>query len=216
MSNVCQIVSRRGNLMRALTGWFLIAVILCGATGCVEEQVNYKVDLVPPGEFLLGPEDVLIVTVWKNQDLSREVVIRPDGMISLPLIGDVPAANLTANNLAKRISDRLTVYMASPIVSVQLKEVNSYFIFVLGEVPKPGKYPLKSYANVIQGISLAGGFNPFAKKNKIKVLRVTANGSSDPNEKHQIEIPVQYDDILKGNATVGNFYLRSGDVIVVP
>ena len=202
--------------MRVITSWFLIAVMVCGATGCVEEQVNYKVDMVPPGEFLLGPEDVLIVTVWKNQDLSREVVIRPDGMISMPLIGDVSAANLTANNLAKRISDRLTEYMASPIVSVQLKEVNSYFIFVLGEVPKPGKYPLKSYANVIQGISLAGGFNPFAKKNKIKVLRVTANGSSDPNEKHQIEIPVQYDDILKGNATVGNFYLRSGDVIVVP
>ena len=199
--------------MRALTGWFLIAVILCGATGCVEEQVNYKVDLVPPGEFLLGPEDVLIVTVWKNQDLSREVVIRPDGMISLPLIGDVPAANLTANNLAKRISDRLTVYMASPIVSVQLKEVNSYFVYVMGEVAKPGKYPLKSYANVMQGISLAGGFNTFAKKNQIKVLRFTVDSSS---EKHQIEIPVQYDDILRGNAMLGNFYLRSGDIIVVP
>lgn len=199
--------------MRFVTSWFLIGVIVCGATGCVEEQVNYKVDMVPPGEFLLGPEDVLIVTVWKNQDLSREVVIRPDGMISMPLIGEVPAANLTSNNLAKRISDRLTEYMASPIVSVQLKEVNSYFIYVLGEVTKPGKYPLKSYANVMQGISLAGGFSPFAKKNKIKVLRVTVNGSS---EKHQIEIPVQYDDILKGNATLGNFYLRSGDVIVVP
>jgi polysaccharide export outer membrane protein len=199
--------------MRALTSWFLLALIVCGATGCAEEQVNYKVDLVPPGEFLLGPEDVLIVTVWKNQDLSREVVIRPDGMISMPLIGDVPAANLTANNLAKRISDRLTEYMASPIVSVQLKEVNSYFVYVLGEVSKPGKYPLKSYANVMQGISLAGGFSPFAKKNKIKVLRVTVNGAS---EKNQIEIPVQYDDILKGNAAVGNFYLRSGDVIVVP
>ena len=199
--------------MRALTGWFLIAVIVCGATGCVEEHVNYKVDLVPPGEFLLGPEDVLIVAVWKNQDLSREVVIRPDGMISLPLIGEVPAANLTSNNLAKRISERLTEYMASPIVSVQLKEVNSYFIYVLGEVPKPGKYPLKSYANVMQGISLAGGFTPFAKKNKMKVLRFTGDGSS---EKHQIEIPVQYDDILRGNATPGNFYLRSGDVIVVP
>jgi len=182
-------------------------------TGCVEEQVNYKVDLVPPGEFLLGPEDVLIVTVWKNQDLSREVVIRPDGMISLPLIGEVPAANLTSNNLAKRISDRLTEYMASPIVSVQLKEVNSYFIYVMGEVTKPGKYPLKSYANVMQGISLAGGFSPFAKKNKIKVLRVTVDSSS---EKHQIEIPVQYDDILRGNAMLGNFYLRSGDIIVVP
>ena len=127
--------------------------------------------------------------------------------------GDVPAANLTANNLAKRISDRLTEYMASPIVSVQLKEVNSYFIYVLGEVTKPGKYPLKSYANVMQGISLAGGFTQFAKKNKMKVLRATVNSSS---EKHQIEIPVQYDDILNGNATPGNFYLRSGDVIVVP
>jgi polysaccharide export outer membrane protein len=199
--------------MRALTSWFLIAVIACGATGCAEVQVNYKVDLVPPGEFLLGPEDVLIVTVWKNQDLSREMVIRPDGMISMPLIGDVPAANLTANNLAKRISERLTEYMASPIVSVQLKEVNSYFIYVLGEVTKPGKYPLKSYANVMQGISLGGGFTPFAKKNKMKVLRVTVDS---PSEKHQIEIPVQYDDILKGNATLGNFYLRSGDVIVVP
>ena len=213
MSNVVQIVSRRGRVMRALTGWLLITVMICGAVGCVEEQVNYKVDLLPPGDFLLGPEDVLIVTVWKNQDLSREVVVRPDGMISMPLIGDVPAANVTANNLAKRISDRLTEYMASPIVSVQLKEVNSYFIYVMGEVTKPGKYPLKSYANVMQGISLAGGFSPFAKKNKIKVLRVATNGS---NEKHQIEIPVQYDDILKGNATVGNFFLRSGDVIVVP
>jgi len=214
MIDALQVVVQRGNLMRFVTSWSLIAVIMCGATGCAQEQVvNYKVDMVPPGEFLLGPEDVLIVTVWKNQDLSREVVIRPDGMISMPLIGDVPAANLTANNLAKRISDRLTEYMASPIVSVQIKEVNSYFIYVLGEVAKPGKYPLKSYANVMQGISLAGGFNPFARKNKIKVLRVTVNGSS---EKRQIEIPVQYDDILKGDATVGNFYLRSGDVIVVP
>jgi len=199
--------------MHFVTNWFLIGVMACCVTGCAEEQINYKVDMVPPGEFLLGPEDVLIVTVWKNQDLSREVVIRPDGMISMPLIGDVPAANLTANNLAKRISDRLMEYMASPIVSVQLKEVNSYFIYVMGEVTKPGKYPLKSYANVMQGISLAGGFTPFAKKSKMKVLRVTVNGSS---EKHQTEIPVQYDDILKGNATLGNFFLRSGDIIVVP
>ncbi|THJ19408.1 MAG: polysaccharide export protein [Nitrospira sp. CG24E] len=199
--------------MRFVTSCFLIAVMACGVAGCVADQVYYKVDLVPPGEFLLGPEDVLVVTVWKNQDLSREVVIRPDGMISMPLIGDVPAANLTANHLAKRIGERLTEYMASPIVSVQLKEVNSYFIYVLGEVPKPGKYSLKSYANVMQGISLGGGFTPFAKKNKIKVLRSTTDGSSD---KAQIEIPVQYDEILQGHAAVGNFYLRSGDVIVVP
>lgn len=199
--------------MRFLTRWVLVAATVIGVTGCAEELVNYKVDLTPPADFLLGAEDVLIVTVWKNQDLSREVVIRPDGMISMPLIGDVPAAGLTANTLAKRIGERLTEYMSSPIVSVQLKEVNSYFIYVLGEVTKPGKYPLKSYTNVMQGISLAGGFTVFAKKNKIKVLRNTANGS---DEKHQIEIPVRYDDILKGTAIPGNFVLRTGDVIVVP
>jgi polysaccharide export outer membrane protein len=201
------------NLMHALSAGILVVAMLFGTSGCAEEQVNYKVDLVPPVDFLLGAEDVLIVTIWKNQDLSREVVIRPDGMVSMPLIGDVPAAGLTANALAKRIGERLTEYMSSPIVSVQLKEVNSYIIYVLGEVTKPGKYPLKSYANVMQGISLAGGFTTFARKNKIKVLRTTVNGS---DERHQIEIPVRYDDILQGTAVPGNFVLRAGDVIVVP
>ncbi len=93
--------------------------------------------------------------------------------------------------------------------------MNSYFIFVLGEVVKPGKYPLKSYANVMQGISLAGGFAPFANKNKIKVLRNVSIGSEGHEEKRQIEIPVRYDDILKGTAIPGNFVLLSGDVIVV-
>lgn len=199
--------------MRSVTSWALIFAVTMMISGCAEEQVNYRLEYAPPTEFLLGPEDVLIVTVWKNQELSREVVLRPDGMISMPLIGDVPAAGLTGNALAKRIAERLTEYMASPIVSVQLKEVNSYFIYVLGEVTKPGKYPLRSYANVMQGISLAGGFTPFASKNKIKVLRNTANGSE---EKHQIEIPVRYDAILKGTAIPGNFVLRTGDVIVVP
>lgn len=199
--------------MRTLFSWILAAAVVFGVVGCVEEKVNYKVELTAPSDFLLGPEDVLVVTVWKNQDLSRDVTIRPDGRISLPLIGDVPAAGVTANVLAKRIGDRLTEYMSSPIVSVQVKEVNSYFIYVLGEVTKPGKYPLKSYANVMQGISLAGGFTPFASKNKIKVLRNAGTGSE---EKRQIEIPVRYDDILKGTAVPGNFILLSGDVIVVP
>jgi polysaccharide biosynthesis/export protein len=211
--DVSQVVVQRGNVMRVLTSWFLIAVLVGASAGCVGDPVNYKVDMVAPSEFLLGPEDVLNVTIWKNQDLSREVVVRPDGMISMPLVGDIQATGLTANLLAKRIAERLTEYLASPIVFVQVKDVNSYFIYVMGEVAKPGKYSLKSYANVMQGISLAGGFTPYAKKNKIKVLRVSADG---PNGKHQIEIPVQYDDILKGNAVPGNFFLRIGDVIVVP
>lgn len=193
-----------------------VLVLLLGIVflvgGCAE-KINYPVEYVPPAEFLLGPEDLLVVTVWRNQDLSREVVIRPDGNISMPLIGDVKAAGLQANELAKRIADRLTEYMASPTVSVQVKEVNSYFIYVLGEVTKPGKYPLKSYATVMQGISLAGGFTPFAAKNKIHVLRVSKNGSGEPR---QVQIPVRYYDILSGNSAPGNFVLHTGDTIVVP
>lgn len=202
--------------MCALLGLIVLTMIAVGAGGCTEKKVNYKVDLIEPSDFFLGPEDVLKVTVWKSPDLSGEVVVRPDGTITMPLIGDVPAAGLTANMLAKRIVDLLMEYMSSPIVTVQVKEVNSYFIYVLGEVMKPGKYPLKSYANVMQGISLAGGFAPFANKNKIKVLRNVSTGSEGHEEKHQIQIPVRYDDILKGTAVPGNFVLLSGDVIVVP
>jgi polysaccharide export outer membrane protein len=198
-----------------LLSWIFVATVVLGVAGCAEERVNYKIDLSEPSDFLLGPEDLLRVTVWKSPDLSGEVPIRPDGTISMPLIGDVPAAGLTANVLAKRIGERLTEYISSPIVTVQVKEVNSYFIYVLGEVVKPGKYSLKSYVNVMQGISLAGGFGPFASKNKIKVLRNVSTGSPGHEEKRQVEIPVRYDDILKGTAVPGNFTLRSGDVIVV-
>lgn len=206
--------SRHG--MRTSLSWILVATVVLGVVGCAEKRGDYEVDLTAPSEFFLGPEDVLRVTVWKSPDLSGEVTIRPDGTISMPLIGDIPAAGLTANVLAKRIGERLTEYVSSPIVTVQVKEVNSYFIYVLGEVVRPGKYPLKSYANVVQGISLAGGFAPFASKSKIKVLRNVNIGSEGHEKKRQIEIPVRYDDILKGTAVPGNFILQSGDVIVVP
>lgn len=196
--------------------WILVATVMSAVMGCVEKRVDYKVQLAEPSDFILGPEDVLKVTVWKSPDLSGEVMVRPDGTITLPLIGDVPAVGLTANVLAKRISERLTEYVSSPVVTVQVKEVNSYFIYVLGEVMKPGKYPLKSYANVMQGIALGGGFAPFANRNKIKVLRNVSIGAQGHEEKHQIEIPVHYDNILKGTAVPGNFILLSGDVIVVP
>jgi polysaccharide biosynthesis/export protein len=203
-------------MMHTFLIWILVVPVVLGVVGCAEKRVDDKVNLTAPSEFFLGPEDVLRVTVWKSPDLSGEVTIRPDGTITMPLIGDVPAAGLTANVLAKRIGERLTEYVSSPIVTVQVKEVNSYFIYVLGEVMRPGKYPLKSYANVMQGISLAGGFAPFASKNKIKVLRNVSTGAEGHEQKRQIEIPVHYDDIMKGIAIPGNFVLQSGDVIVVP
>jgi polysaccharide export outer membrane protein len=192
-----------------LTG-MLIGVVL--SVGCAK-PLTYPVEYNPPSEFLLGPEDVLIVNVWRNQDLSRDVVIRPDGMISMPLIGDVQAAGVAPNALAKRIADRLKDYMATPTVSVQVKEVNSYFIYVLGEVTRPGKYPLKSFATVLQGVSLAGGFTPFASKNRMHVIRRNGNGEDEP---HELRIPVRYEDVVAGVGPVGDFVLKSGDIIVVP
>lgn len=192
----------------------LLSLVLGPAMiGCAEKQIQYPVDYTAPAGFLLGAEDVVIVTVWRNQDLSREVAIRPDGMISMPLIGDLPAAGLSADELAKQIAERLKEFMASPTVSVQVKEINSYFIFVTGEVTKPGKFPLKSYATVMQGVSLAGGFTPFASRDKVHVIRVSKNGKGEAT---QMNIPVDYSAIVKGKTSTGNFFLRSGDVIVVP
>ncbi|HXF93332.1 MAG TPA: polysaccharide biosynthesis/export family protein [Nitrospiraceae bacterium] len=203
--------SRSIPIVRAAAA-ILIMVSVWGIVGCAAEQ-KYQVEYEPPSSFLLGPEDVLTVTVWRNQDLSREVVVRPDGMISMPLIGDVPAAGVSTDVLAKRIAERLVEYMGNPTVSVQVKEVKSYYIYVVGEVTKPGKYPLQSYATVLQGISLANGFTPFASKNKMHVVRMVRNGTGRMEE---VRIPVGYDDLVAGKSKVGNFILRSGDTIVVP
>ncbi|MDH4303387.1 MAG: polysaccharide biosynthesis/export family protein, partial [Nitrospira sp.] len=119
-----------------------------------------------PTEFLLGSEDQIEINVWKNPDLSRITLIRPDGYVSMPIIGDVQAAGLTADALAAQITERLKGYIQNPSVSVNVKELNSYSVFVLGEVTKPGKYQLKSYVTVLQAISMAGGFTNYASKNR--------------------------------------------------
>jgi len=201
--------------MSAVLGLVIAAVVLGVAIGCAPVSREALDEATKPisKEFLLGPEDVLEVTVWRNQDLSRIVVVRPDGKISLPLIGDVQASGLSASQVAAKIAARLTEFKENPNVSVSVKEVNSYFIYVLGEVLKPGKYPIKSYATVLQGVSLAGGFTNFASKSKMAVLRNVSIGDSD---QRQIRIPVPYNELVSGTGAIENFVLKSGDTIVVP
>lgn len=193
---------------------FMVLVTIVGAFGCARlpneilEEANKS-----SKDFLIGPEDVLDVVVWRNQDLSRTVVVRPDGMITMPLIGDVPASGFTANQVAARIADRLKEYKQDPAVSVSVKEVNSYNVFVLGEVTKPGKYQLKSHTTVLQAIAMAGGFTIYASKNRMQVVRSTANGDGQP---HEIRIPARYDDLVFGKGELKNFVLKSGDLVVVP
>jgi polysaccharide export outer membrane protein len=175
--------------------------------------MQYRGTSVPPTEFLIGPEDVLVITVWRNQELSKEVIVRPDGKISMPLLGDIPAAGLTAQALSKQIADGLVEFMSTPTVSVQVKEINSYHIFAVGEVARPGKIVLKSFTSVLQGISYAGGFTTFASRNNVHVLRNVKNGQG---ETKQVMIPVPYQDIVKGMNLEANIILKAGDVIVVP
>jgi polysaccharide biosynthesis/export protein len=190
-----------------------VLALLVIAGGCFQQDVQYRDLLVSPTEFLIGPEDVLVVTVWRNQELSKEVIVRPDGKISLPLLGDIVAAGMTAQALSKQVADALAEFMSTPNVSVQVKEINSYHIFVVGEVSKPGKIVLKSFTTVMQGISHAGGFTAFASRNNIHVLRSVKNAQG---ETKQVMIPVPYQDIMSGKNLEANFILKAGDVIAVP
>ena len=194
--------------------FFVVVMIgmLVASSSCTRNEV--VVSPGPPEEgFLLGPEDIVEVVVWRNPDLSREVVIRPDGLVSLPLIGDVPASGLTAEQLAAEIAERYKEYKENPSVSVHVKEVNSHFIYVVGEINTPGKITLKTYTTILQAISLAGGFTQFASRNDMQVIRKIVNNNGEHQE---IRIPVRYNDLISSEGGPYNFILRSGDTIVIP
>jgi len=197
--------------LRTLVVGFMLCSMLSQA-GCLG-PVTTKIYDAPAG-FLLGPEDELEITVWKNQDLSRITIIRPDGLISMPLIGDIQAAGLTADALSQRIAERLKQYFATPpSVSVSVRAINSYSVYVVGEVAKPGKFQLKAYITVLQAISMAGGFTLYASKNKLQIVRVTENAD---HIRQEIHIPVRYDDLVSGSGGPGNVVLHPGDTVVVP
>ncbi|MEO8341303.1 MAG: polysaccharide biosynthesis/export family protein, partial [Nitrospirota bacterium] len=150
-------------------------------------------------------------TVWKNADLSKQVQVRPDGRISLPLLGDISAVAKTPVQLTEEISAGLRAYMESPTVSIMVKEVNSYQIYVLGEVNKPGKYPLKSKTTLLQGITVAGGFTAMAARNKIVIFRFSTKGGEGLTK-----LKASYDDIVVRDGSSQNMELKPGDQIVVP
>ena len=169
-----------------------------------------KTLLIVTPDYIIGPEDVLEITVWKNADLSRQVQVRPDGRISLPLLGDISAVAKTPVQLTEEISAGLRAYMENPTISIMVKEVNSYQIYVLGEVSKPGKYPLKSKTTLLQGITVAGGFTAMAARNKIVVFRFGKDGEG------LTKLKASYDDIVVRDGSNQNIELKPGDQIVVP
>lgn len=162
-------------------------------------------------DYQIGPEDVLEISVWKNDALSKVVTVRPDGKISLPLIGDVQAAGRTPSQVKEEVTEALKEYYKEPAyVSVIVQQANSYVIYILGEVKSPSQYVVKRGTTFLQAIALAGGFTPFASKNDISILR------RDYKNSDQIAIKVRYKDILSSNRLEGNIILKPGDTIIVP
>ena len=162
-----------------------------------------------PVDYIIGPGDVLSVSVWKNEALSRVVPVRPDGKISLPLLQDIHAAGLTAMQLRDKISAALVEFLPSPEVAVTLTEVNSFRVSVLGEVMKPGVYQFRSAATVLEAIALAGGLGRYATANKIAIIRRDSNGATR-------KFSFNYNRAVTTTSDQENFLLQPGDVIVVP
>jgi polysaccharide export outer membrane protein len=173
-------------------------------------QLMEKLSNAVSSEYIIGAEDVLEITVWRNVDLSKIVQVRPDGRISMPIIRDIMAVGKTPSQLAEEISNKLKEYIQTPVVAVSVKEVNGSNIFVLGEVAKPGKYPLKSKTTLLQGITIAGGFTPIAARNQMVIFRFTENATG------MKRLTASYDDIVLRGGITENFELKSGDTVVVP
>ena len=158
--------------------------------------------------YVIQPNDVLEIFVWKEPDLTREVLVRPDGRISFPLVQDLQAAGLNPTELKKRVEDKLSTFLSAPEVTIIVKEIKSYKIYVLGKVQKPGEMSAPEPVTVLQALALAGGFQDFAKDEEITVIRSEKKGSKVFN--------FNYRDVIKGKKPEQNIILRSGDVVNVP
>lgn len=158
--------------------------------------------------YVIGPEDVLNINVWKETDMTRVVPVRPDGKISLPLINDVQAAGLTPLQLASSLTDKLRKFLTDPQVTVIVTAINSQRVFVVGEVLKAGAFPLLPGMTVLQALANAGGFTTFANVKKIHVMRVV-------NGKHT-DLAFNYREVIKGDKPDQNIKLEPGDTVVVP
>ncbi len=159
-------------------------------------------------EYRIGSGDKLQINVYKEADLSQALQVRPDGRITMPLVGDLAAAGQTPMQLQRRLAESLREYVSNPVVTVMVVEVAERVIYVMGEVNNPGAVPLKGSMTVLQALAVAGGFKEFANKGGIKVLRKT------PGSDRVDTIPFSYKDAVRSDARV--FYLAEGDTVVVP
>ena len=185
--------------------WRHAVCVLALAAGCAHE--TSRPPELPRAEYRIGREDVLTVEVWKDPSLSTKVPVRPDGRVTLPMIGAIDAEGRTTEDLRKEITEKLQPFVEQPVVSVMISEVNAARFYVLGEVAHPGAYPVRGRITVLQALALAGGPTEFANERKVVVIRPARDGK-------QTRYKVDAREVLAGNAPA--LPLVPGDTVFVP
>jgi polysaccharide export outer membrane protein len=174
------------------------------------EEKAQSPGVVVDSTYPIGPGDVLQISDRKDEALTREVIVLPDGMISFPLLGLLKAAGKTVAQLKSEVETKISQYMPDPVLNIEVRQVNSLLVYVIGRVniAGGGRYALNTNVNVMQALAMAGGLNPFAKRNQIKIFRQEGGTTRT--------FPFHYDDVAEGNRLQENIELKRGDIIVVP
>jgi polysaccharide export outer membrane protein len=194
--------------MRSRSSRWLCAALLAVAT--VATGATYgAAPYAPDAPYTVKPGDTLAVSVWKEPELQRRVLVEPDGTFTFPLCGEIDARDKTVGQLQQQISQHLAHFITDPVVTVSLQKIAGNRVYVIGQVTKPGAFVVNPRVDVIQAIAMAGGTTPFASLGNIKIIRRTANGG-------QQALPFNYNDVVHGNDLSQNVTLEAGDVVVVP
>lgn len=180
-----------------------------GGSAAAEKQAAPEDKRAHDNAYVIGPSDVLAINVWKEADLTRTLPVRSDGKISLPLVGEIQAADKTPMQLESELAKRLASFITEPTVTVIVEQANSKKFNILGQVGKPGSYSLLLASNIVDAIAAAGGFKDFAKQTGVYILRQKADGT-------QARIPFNYKKFIRGKDGVQNLPLEAGDTIIVP
>ncbi len=191
----------------------LLAFMLVGPTTCViadQSAVPADAKASAPADlsYRIGPEDVIEISVWREDGLKKEVLVRPDGGISFPLVGEIRGAGRSAEEIRDEVTERLKRTINDPVVSVSVLKVAGNKVYVIGRVNRPGEYVAGRYIDVLQALAMAGGLTPYAAEDSIKVLR-KRNGRDEV-------FAFEYSDVRRGRKLEQNITLQGGDVVVVP
>ncbi len=180
----------------------LVAFMFAATTLCAQEQQGAG------RAYEVQPGDVLLISVWKEIDLQQEVLVRPDGAFSFPLVGEISALNKTIENIRVELARKLSRYIPDLVVTVGISQINGNKVYVIGQVNQPGEFVVNPRVDVMQALAMAGGTTPFADLNDIKILRRTST--------KQTVFEFRYSDVARGRRLDQNIILQTGDIVVVP